>query len=60
MTVEATLCHIVVGGRLLLQRKSAGLFGEGRWNGVGGKLKAGEAPREGAAREALEEAGLRV
>ena len=60
MAVEATLCHIVDGGRLLLQRKSAGLFGEGRWNGVGGKLKAGEAPREGAAREALEETGLRV
>jgi len=58
VTVEATLCHIIDGDRLLLQRKAAGLFGEGRWNGVGGKLKEGEAPRDGAAREALEETGL--
>ena len=60
MTVEATLCHIIDGGRLLLQRKSAGLFGEGKWNGVGGKLKEGESPREGAAREVFEETGLTV
>lgn len=60
MTVEATLCHIIDGGRLLLQKKAAGLFGEGKWNGVGGKLEVGEAPREGAAREVLEETGLRV
>ena len=60
MTVEATLCHIIDGDSLLLQRKSAGLFGEGRWNGVGGKLKACETPTEGAVREALEETGLRV
>lgn len=58
--MEATLCHIIDGDRLLLQRKSAGLFGEGKWNGVGGKLKAEEAPMEGAAREALEETGLLV
>lgn len=60
MTVEATLCHIVEGDRILLQLKSANLFGEGKWNGVGGKLEPGESPREGAAREALEETGLRV
>ena len=60
MTVEATLCHIIDGNRLLLQRKSAGLFGEGKWNGVGGKLKVGETPMEGAVREALEETGFRV
>ena len=58
MTVEATICHIIDGDRLLLQKKSAGLFGEGKWNGVGGKLKAGEHPHEGAVREALEETGL--
>lgn len=60
MTVEATLCHIIDGDKILLQRKSAGLFGEGKWNGVGGKLKAMETPHEGAAREALEETGLLV
>ena len=58
MTVEATICHIIDGDRLMLQKKSAGLFGEGKWNGVGGKLKAGETPQEGAVREALEETGL--
>ena len=64
MTGKATLIHIIddstVLHRLLLQRKSAGLFGEGKWNGVGGKLKAGETPMEGATREALEETGLMV
>jgi len=29
VTVEATMCRIIYGNRLLLQRKSAGLFGEG-------------------------------
>lgn len=60
MTIEATLCYIVDGDRLLLQRKAAGLFGEGRWNGVGGKLEAREVPGEGALREILEETGLRA
>ena len=58
MTMEATICHIIDGDRLLLQKKSAGLFGEGKWNGVGGKLRAGESPHEGAVREVLEETGL--
>jgi len=60
MTIKATICHIIDGDRILLLRKSAGLFGEGKWNGVGGKLRESESPREGAAREALEESGLRV
>lgn len=58
--MEATLCHIMDGNLLLLQLKGMGLFGEGKWNGVGGKLKANEVPREGATREALEETGLLV
>lgn len=60
MTMRATLCHIIDENLLLLQKKSAGLFGEGKWNGVGGKLKAGESPKEGATREALEETGFSV
>ncbi|MBC8223003.1 hypothetical protein H8E65_00310, partial [Candidatus Bathyarchaeota archaeon] len=36
VTVEATLCAIVRDGRILLQRKAAGRFGEGEWNGAGG------------------------
>jgi 8-oxo-dGTP pyrophosphatase MutT (NUDIX family) len=60
MAVKATVCHIINGNSLLLQKKSAGLFGEGKWNGVGGKLGKGETTREGAEREALEETGLIV
>lgn len=44
----------------MLQMKSAGRFGEGKWNGVGGKLNAGEHPKEGVVREALEETGFLV
>lgn len=41
-------------------RKARGLFGEGKWNAPGGKLHSGENPSAGAAREMLEETGLRV
>jgi len=60
MTLLATLCHIKRANNLLLQRKSAGFFGEGKWNGVGGKLRLGESPSEGVKREVLEETGLQV
>jgi 8-oxo-dGTP diphosphatase len=60
MVVEATLCEIIHGGRLLLQRKSAGKFGEGKWNGPGGKVKPGETPLECVVREVREETGLTV
>ncbi len=60
MTVEATLCAIISDGRILLQRKAAGRFGEGKWNGAGGKLEPGEDPVEGVIREVLEETGLRI
>jgi 8-oxo-dGTP pyrophosphatase MutT (NUDIX family) len=60
MTVEATLCAVIRDGRILLQRKAAGRFGEGKWNGAGGKLEPGEDPVEGVIREVLEETGLRI
>ncbi len=60
MVVEATLCEIIDGGRLLLQRKSAGRFGEGKWNGPGGKVQPGETPPECVVREVWEETGLTV
>ena len=60
MTILATLCHILCTNNLLLQKKSAGFFGEGKWNGVGGKLRLGEPPHEGVKREVLEETGLQV
>lgn len=51
---EATLCHPIVDGEMLLIRKQRGL-GEGKLVGPGGKLEAGETPRETARREVREE-----
>ncbi|CAM9334995.1 unnamed protein product [Ascophyllum nodosum] len=42
---------------LLLGLKKQG-FGEGKWNGFGGKLEAGETVEEAAKRELLEESGV--
>ena len=60
MVTFATLCYLRHGNKILLQRKAQGLFGEGRWNAPGGKVLAGELPEKAAAREMLEETGLRV
>ena len=54
---EATLCHPIVDGELLLIRKQRGL-GAGKLVGPGGKVEDGETPREAARREVREE--LRV
>ena len=60
MVTEATLCEIIHVGRILLQRKSVGRFGEGKWNGPGGKVNPGETPLECVVREVWEETGLTV
>ena len=60
MPTIATLCHIATDGRLLLQMKSLGRFGEGKWKGLGGKPKADGTPEECARREVCEESGLTV
>lgn len=60
MPIIATLCHILKDEMLLLQRKSKGLFGAEKWNGVGGKLKLNETPEDCVKREVFEETGLRV
>ena len=54
----ATLCQIIKDDKLLLQKKSQGLFGAGKWNGVGGKLKPNETPKDGIRREIYEETGI--
>ncbi len=53
-----TLCVVCNEKEVLLGLKKRG-FGEGRWNGFGGKVEEGESIEEAAARELEEESGLR-
>ena len=53
----ATLCYPVADGRVLLGMKKKG-FGEGKWNGFGGKVQPGETIEQAAVRELAEESGL--
>ncbi|HRD23436.1 MAG TPA: 8-oxo-dGTP diphosphatase [Candidatus Hydrothermia bacterium] len=57
-TIRATLLYITRGDRILLVYKKRG-HGEGKWNGIGGKIED-ESPLRCAIREAEEEAGVRV
>jgi 8-oxo-dGTP diphosphatase len=59
LVIEATICHVIRGRRLLLKKASRG-FSVGKWNAPGGKSEPGEKPEECARREVLEETGLRV
>lgn len=52
-----TLCVIHEHPRVLLGLKKRG-FGEGRWNGFGGKVQEGETVEEAGRRELMEEAGI--
>lgn len=52
-----TLVMVCKQQKLLLGMKKRG-FGEGRWNGFGGKLLDGETIEEGAKRELYEEVGI--
>lgn len=54
-----TLCLAVHDGKVLLGMKKRG-FGEGRWNGFGGKVETGETLEEAARREMEEECGVRI
>jgi 8-oxo-dGTP diphosphatase len=59
LVIEATICHIIRGRRLLLKKAIRGIS-VGKWNAPGGKTEPGETPEEGARREVYEETGLRV
>mgnify|MGYP001584992769 FL=1 len=54
-----TLCLIHTDTHVLLGKKKRG-FGEGKWNGFGGKVEQGETIEEATRREMLEECGVRV
>lgn len=51
---QLTLLFLVKDGQVLLAMKKRG-FGAGRWNGVGGKLDAGETVEQALVRECQEE-----
>ena len=55
--VVATLCLITKDDEILLGMKKRG-FGEGRWNGFGGKVSEGESIAAAALRELKEESGI--
>ena len=54
---ELTLLFLKRDNEILLAMKKRG-FGEGRWNGVGGKLEPGESVEAALLREAEEEIGV--
>jgi 8-oxo-dGTP diphosphatase len=60
--ILATLCYIKHNGKTLMvhRNKKPNDIHEGKWNGLGGKLEAGETPEECVMREISEEAGLSI
>ena len=52
--LETTLCLLKKDNRILLAMKKRG-FGEGKYNGVGGKIEGGETPDDAMIRETKEE-----
>jgi len=54
---SVTLCFLVKGDNICLAMKKRG-FGEGKWNGVGGKVQKEESIEEAAIREMEEEIGV--
>lgn len=54
---DVTLCLLVRDNQVLLAMKKRG-FGEGKWNGLGGKVSEGETIKEAAIRETQEECGV--
>jgi 8-oxo-dGTP diphosphatase len=54
------LCYLLNNqGEVLLQYKRRG-FGQGKWNGPGGKSNPGESSEQSAKRETKEEAGVEI
>ena len=51
---KVTLCFLMKDNEILLAMKKRG-FGEGKWNGVGGKVEKGESLVDAAVRELQEE-----
>jgi 8-oxo-dGTP pyrophosphatase MutT (NUDIX family) len=56
---QATLALLFKNNQILLAMKKRG-FGQGRWNGVGGKPKENESIEDTAKRETSEEIGIEI
>jgi 8-oxo-dGTP diphosphatase len=58
----ATLCYVKQNGQTLMihRVKKVNDIHAGKWNGLGGKLEAGESPEQCIVREVREEAGLEI
>ena len=52
--IETTLCLIIKENKILLAKKKRG-FGEGKYNGIGGKIKENETVEQAMIRETQEE-----
>lgn len=57
MDKHVTLLFLLRDDEILLAMKKRG-FGQGRWNGVGGKIEPGETIEQATARECHEEIGV--
>lgn len=60
--ILASLCYVKKDGKTLMMHriKRANDMHEGKWNGLGGKMIAGETPEECVTREVKEESGLSI
>lgn len=56
---STTLCFLVTERKILLGMKKTG-FGQGKYNGFGGKIQQGETVRHATVRELEEESGIKV
>lgn len=54
---RTTLCYPIVDGKVLLAMKKRG-FGQGKWNGPGGKCLSDESAEDACRRETKEEIGV--
>ncbi len=55
--IRRTLLFLIKNQQILLAMKKRG-FGAGKWNGVGGKIEAGESVEQALVRECQEEIGV--
>src|SRR5205823_2933585 len=58
--IDIAIAVVEMDGRFLIGRRAAGAVLAGLWEFPGGKVRPDELPPQAAARECLEETGLRI